>query len=50
MQNLGTKTNSSCNSWGTILDRKRELELFWTRSMKERMRNRSDEKIEEALV
>ena len=31
-------------------DKKRELELFWTRSMKERMRNGSDEKREEALV
>ena len=31
-------------------DKKRELELFWTRSMKERMRNGSDEKREEAMV
>ena len=46
MQNLGTKTNRSCNSLRTMLDKKRELELFWTRSMKERMRNGSDEKRE----
>ena len=31
-------------------EKKRELELFWTRSMKERMNKGSDEKREEAMV
>ena len=47
---LRNGTTTSFRGYKEAADKKRELELFWTRSMKERMRNGSDEKREEALV
>ena len=48
----GAQKWDNAKLWGykEAADKKRELELFWKRSMKERMRNGSDEKREEALV
>ena len=47
---LRNGTTPSFRGYKEAADKKRELELFWTRSMKERMRNGSDKKREEALV
>ena len=47
---LRNGTTPSFRGYKEAADKKRELELFWTRSMKERMRDGSDEKREEALV
>ena len=49
-EKLRNGTTPSFRGYKEAADKKRELELFWTRSMKERMRNGSDEKREEALV
>ena len=47
---LRNGTTPSFRGYKEAADKKRELELFWTRCMKERVRNGSDEKREEALV
>ena len=47
---LRNGTTPSFRGYKEAADKKRELELFWTRCMKERVRNGSDEKRDEALV
>ena len=47
---LRDSTTSSFRGYKEAAKKKRELQLFWTRSMKERVKKGSEEKREDALI